>query len=108
MRDEKEGKTGISGAAVAEPKKHLSKPAMYKVMLLNDDFTPMDFVVYVVQKFFHKNHEEAMGITAQIHTGGSAVCGFYTKDVAETKVGIVNDFARKNQHPLKCTFEENA
>ncbi len=110
MRDNKTGKsvTGTTGAVVAEPKKHITKPVMYKVMLLNDDFTPMDFVVYVTQKFFHKTHDEALALTMQIHNSGAAVCGFYTKDVAETKVGIVNDFARKNQHPLKCTLEENS
>jgi len=97
----------ITGAAIAEPLKHITKPCMYKVVLLNDDYTPMDFVVYVVQKFFHKNYDESMNLTMQIHASGSAICGFFTRDVAETKVGIVNDFARKNHHPLKCTLEEN-
>lgn len=112
MSNDKKNKMGTSNGAqsslLAEPKKHLTKPSMYKVVLMNDDYTPMDFVIYVVQKFFHKSHDEGVGITMQIHTTGSAICGFYTKDVAETKVGIVNDFSRKNQHPLKCTIEENA
>ena len=97
----------FSGAGLAEPLKHITKPSMFKVMLLNDDYTPMDFVVYVVQKFFHKNYDESMNLTMQIHASGSAVCGLFTRDVAETKVGIVNDFARKNHHPLKCTLEEH-
>ena len=100
-------KAQFSDAVVAEPVQFATKPSMYKVVLLNDDFTPMDFVVYVVQKFFHKNYDESMNLTMQIHASGSAVCGFFTRDVAETKVGIVNDFARKNHHPLKCTLEEN-
>jgi ATP-dependent Clp protease adaptor protein ClpS len=106
MREEKPN-SRLSGAIVAEPKRRVTKPSMYKVRLLNDDFTPMDFVVYVVQKFFHKSHDESLSIALQIHNTGSAVCGFYTRDVAETKVGIVNDYARKSQHPLKCTLEEN-
>ena len=100
------GKT--SGAPTAEPKRRVAKPSMYKVRLLNDDFTPIDFVTYVIQKFFHKSIDESMSITMQIHKTGSAICGLYTKDVAETKVGIVNDYARKSQHPLKCTLEEQA
>ncbi|PIR31906.1 MAG: ATP-dependent Clp protease adapter ClpS [Alphaproteobacteria bacterium CG11_big_fil_rev_8_21_14_0_20_44_7] len=96
-----------SDTAYAEPEAVLSKPSMYKVVLMNDDFTPMEFVVYILQKFFHKSHEEATGLTLQVHGEGAAVCGFYTRDVAETKAGIVNDFARKSQHPLKCVFEEN-
>ena len=100
--------TRAVSSAVVEPKHRVTKPSMYKVQLLNDDFTPIDFVIYTVQKFFHKTHDDALGIALQIHKSGSAVCGFYTRDVAETKVGIVNDYARKAQHPLKCTFEENA
>lgn len=108
MSEDKTSNSKLSEGVVSEPKKRIAKPSMYKVKLLNDDYTPIDFVVYVVQKFFHKSHDESMAITLQIHNGGSAVCGFYTKDVAETKVGIVNDYARKSQHPLKCTLEENA
>ena len=103
-----DSKAQFSGAVVADPVQFATKPSMYKVVLLNDDFTPMDFVVYVVQKFFHKPYDDAMAITMQVHSGGQAVCGFFTKDVAETKVGIVNDFSRKNNHPLKCTIEENS
>ena len=107
MREDK-NTSKSSGSLVVEPKRHVTKPSMYKVVLMNDDYTPMDFVVYVVQKFFHKSQDEAVRITMQIHTAGFAVCGFYTRDVAETKVGIVNDFARKSHHPLKCTIEENS
>lgn len=95
------------GNAIAEPEVFLAKPLMYKVVMLNDDFTPMEFVAFILQKFFHKSHEEAISLTSQIHAEGSAICGFYTRDVAETKSGFVNDFARRNQHPLKCTFEED-
>ena len=97
-----------AGSTIADPVHFATKPSMYKVVLLNDDFTPMDFVVYVVQKFFHKSYDDAMAITMQVHASGNAVCGFFTKDVAETKVGIVNDFSRKNHHPLKCTIEEKS
>lgn len=96
-----------SGLSV-EQARRLTKPSLYKVRLLNDDYTPMDFVSYVIQKFFNKSESESQSITMQIHKTGSAICGLYTKDIAETKVGIVNDYARKSQHPLKCTIEENA
>ena len=109
MSDDKtNGNFKLTGAPVREPKKRAVKPSMYKVRLLNDDFTPVDFVSYVVQKFFNKTADESLSITMQIHKSGSAICGLYTKDIAETKVGIVNDYARKSQHPLKCTLEENA
>ena len=109
MNDDKtNGNSKTSGVTVSEPKKRLVKPSMYKVRLMNDDFTPLDFVSYVVQKFFNKNADESARITSQIQKTGSAICGLYTKDVAETKVGIVNDYARKSQHPLKCTLEEYA
>lgn len=98
----------FSAALINEPKRKVTKPSMYKVKLLNDDYTPVEFVAYVVQKFFHKTHDESLMISMQIHNSGAAICGFYTRDVAETKVGIVNDYARKSQHPLKCTLEENA
>ena len=106
--DKTNGNLKASASTVSEPKKRAVKPSMYKVRLLNDDFTPIDFVSFVVQKFFNKTADESVSITMQIHKSGSAICGLYTKDVAETKVGIVNDYARKSQHPLKCTLEEHA
>ena len=82
------------------------KPAMYRVLLLNDDFTPMDFVVHVLEKFFSKNRQEATEIMLHVHRRGVGVCGVYTHEVAETKVNMVMDYARKNEHPLQCTMEK--
>lgn len=87
----------------ARPK--LKRPPMYKVLLLNDDYTPMDFVVEVLQRFFRMNREKATQVMLNVHTRGSGLCGVYTKDIAETKVAQVNDYARANQHPLLCTME---
>ncbi|MBI3442057.1 MAG: ATP-dependent Clp protease adapter ClpS [Proteobacteria bacterium] len=84
----------------------LQKPAMYRVLLLNDDFTPMDFVVHVLERFFSKNKQEATEIMLQVHRRGVGVCGVYTYEVAETKVNLVMDYARKNEHPLQCTMEK--
>ncbi|TAL28291.1 MAG: ATP-dependent Clp protease adapter ClpS [Alphaproteobacteria bacterium] len=82
------------------------KPAMYRVLLLNDDFTPMDFVVHVLERFFGKNRQEATEIMLHVHRRGVGVCGIYTYEVAETKVNLVMDYARKNEHPLQCTMEK--
>ena len=95
-----------NGLAVQEARPKLKKPPLYKVMLLNDDYTPMEFVVEVLEKFFAMNREKATQIMLHVHTRGLAVCGVYTKDVAETKVNLVNDYSRNNQHPLMCTMEE--
>ncbi|MBQ0721784.1 MAG: ATP-dependent Clp protease adapter ClpS [Gammaproteobacteria bacterium] len=93
--------------AVQEARPKLQKPPMYKVLLLNDDFTPMDFVVSVLQTIFFKTKEEAVRITMNVHTAGIGVCGVYTKDIAETKVQQVIQSAQENQHPLQCTLEES-
>ena len=82
------------------------KPAMYRVLLLNDDFTPMEFVVHVLERFFSKNRQEATEIMFQVHRRGVGICGVYTYEVAETKVTMVMDYARKNEHPLQCTMEK--
>lgn len=82
------------------------KPAMYRVLLLNDDFTPMEFVVHILERFFSKNREEATEIMFQVHRRGVGICGVYTYEVAETKVSMVMDYARKNEHPLQCTMEK--
>ncbi len=82
------------------------KPAMYRVLLLNDDFTPMDFVIHILERFFSKNRQEATEIMLQVHRRGVGVCGVYTYEVAETKVNVVMDYARKNEHPLQCTMEK--
>lgn len=83
----------------------LKRPPMYQVVLLNDDFTPMDFVVDVLKKFFGMNHEQAVYVMLQVHHNGKGVCGVYTRDIAETKVAQVNDFARSHEHPLLCSME---
>ena len=81
------------------------KPHMYKVLILNDDYTPMDFVVLILQKFFQKTVQEATDIMLHVHRRGVGVCGIYTYEIAETKVTQVMDFARKEEHPLQCTME---
>lgn len=81
-------------------------PKMYRVLLLNDDFTPMDFVILVLRRFFGKNEEEATRIMLDVHKKGAGTCGVYTFEIAEMKVMQVNQFSRMNQHPLKCTLEE--
>lgn len=83
------------------------RPPLYKVLLLNDDFTPMDFVVVVLQKYFGMDHERATRIMLQVHREGMGMCGVFTKDVASTKVEQVVSYARQHQHPLACVMEEN-
>ena len=97
--------TPNTGVAVkARPKTR--KPAMYKVLMLNDDYTPMEFVVHVLERFFQKNREESTRIMLHVHRRGVGVCGVFTYEVAETKVTQVMDLARQNQHPLQCTIEK--
>lgn len=98
--------TGSFEAGVATkslPK--VKKPDFYRVLLLNDDYTPMDFVVFVLQKFFRKNREDATRIMLNVHHTGVGECGVYSYEVAETKVAQVMDCARENQHPLQCVME---
>ena len=95
-----------SGVLEAQRSK-LSPPPLYTVLLLNDDFTPMDFVVQVLQKFFSMNRERAMQIMLKVHMEGQGICGIYPRDVAATKVEQVIAYARENQHPLACVMEEN-
>ena len=85
----------------------LAPPPLYTVLLLNDDFTPMDFVVHVLQKFFSKNREQATQIMLKVHMEGRGICGVYPRDVAATKIEQVLSYARENQHPLACIMEEN-
>lgn len=82
------------------------KPAMYKVLLLNDDFTPMDFVVHILEKFFSKTRAEATDIMLHVHRRGVGICGIYTYEIAETKVTQVMDYARAHEQPLQCTMEK--
>jgi len=87
-------------------KTRTKKPSMYKVLLLNDDFTPMDFVVHILEKFFNKDKQEANEIMMQVHNQGVGLCGIYSFEVAETKVTQVVEDARKNEHPLQCVMEK--
>ena len=97
-----EGRSG----ALTLTRTRTKKPSMYKVLMLNDDYTPMEFVVDVLQHIFQKTREEATKIMLHVHQKGVGVCGVYTYEVAETKVTQTVDYARKNQHPLQCTLEK--
>ena len=94
-----------SDLAVEEVKPALKMPRMYKVMLVNDDYTPMDFVIDVLRVYFGKDEATATQIMMQVHTQGRGVCGVFTRDIAETKVVQVNEFSRGNEHPLLCCME---
>ena len=96
------GNTGV----VIKPKAKTKKPSMYKVIMLNDDYTPMEFVILVLERFFNKTSEEATRIMLHVHQKGVGVCGVFTYEVAETKVQQVMDLARQHQHPLQCTLEK--
>lgn len=93
------------GLVTEEARPKLAKPPLYKVLLLNDDYTPMEFVVGVLLRFFHMPVEKATQIMLKVHTEGKAVCGVYSRDVAETKARQVNEFSRENQQPLLCDVE---
>lgn len=94
-----------SGAALLEERPKLKKPPLYNVMLMNDDYTPMEFVVDVLRIFFRHDRPKATQIMLEVHTKGKAVCGTYTRDIAETKTAQVNDYSREHQHPLLCVVE---
>jgi ATP-dependent Clp protease adaptor protein ClpS len=96
------------GVALQEAKPKLKKPPMYKVILLNDDYTPMEFVVHILQAFFGIDRENATQIMLNVHTKGKGVCGVYTRDIAETKVAQVNEYSQQNGHPLLCTMEADS
>ena len=91
---------------VLEPKTKTQRPPLYNVILLNDDYTPMDFVVFLLKSVFHKKHTDAINIMLDIHNKGSGKCGTYTRDVAETKIHEVTMLARQNEHPLQCVMEK--
>ena len=106
-KENDQNSNGDSGTiVVTETKTKTKKPSMYKVLLLNDDYTPMEFVVHILERIFHKSHEEATQIMLHVHQKGIGVCGVYTYEIAETKVNQVMDLARQNQHPLQCTLEK--
>lgn len=94
------------GVAVETARPEAARPPLFQVVLLNDDYTPMDFVVEVLQVFFAMNREKATQVMLHVHTRGKGVCGVFTREVAETKVTQVNEFARHHQHPLLCTMEK--
>jgi ATP-dependent Clp protease adaptor protein ClpS len=98
--------TGRGTAVIARPRQKTKKPSLYRVLILNDDYTPMEFVVHVLERFFSKSREEATRIMLHVHQKGVGICGVYTYEVAETKVTQVMDMARKHQHPLQCTLEK--
>ncbi|MEM9684926.1 MAG: ATP-dependent Clp protease adapter ClpS [Pseudomonadota bacterium] len=98
---------GNDTGVVTRTKPKTKKPSMYKVLMLNDDFTPMEFVVHVLERFFSKGREEATQIMLHVHRRGVGICGVYPYEIAETKVTQVMDFARQHQHPLRCTLEKD-
>ncbi|WP_102792234.1 ATP-dependent Clp protease adapter ClpS [Alcanivorax sp. MD8A] len=120
QRENPEGRVGISAGPAdnpADPDRHgdlaieearpkLKPPSMYKVLMINDDYTPMDFVVEVLEDFFSMNREQATRVMLTVHTEGKAVCGLYPQDIAETKATQVVEYARENQHPLMCQVEK--
>lgn len=91
---------------LAEPEVKTKRPPFFKVVLLNDDFTPMDFVVFILKDIFHKNHEEAVSTMLDVHHKGAGICGVFTRDVAETKSELVVTLARRNEYPLQCLVEK--
>jgi len=96
---------GDQALAIKPTRPQLKQPPLYQVILLNDDYTPMEFVVEVLETFFGMNREQAVRIMLHVHTRGRGVCGIFPRDIAETKVGQVTRHARQNQHPLLCTME---
>ena len=105
MSEEEQGQSG-SGLLVEEAKPKLKKPPLFQVVLLNDDFTPMEFVVDVLERIFSMDRTTATRIMLEVHTRGKGVCGVFTFEIAETKVAQVTTYARQHQHPLLCTMEE--
>ena len=103
--DKNDGRPGVGLATRTRPK--TQKPSLYKVLLLNDDYTPMEFVIHVLKAFFQMDTDQATRVMLHVHQKGVGVCGIFTYEVAETKVTQVMDFAQKNQHPLQCTLEKD-
>lgn len=97
-----DGQIGLATKTLARPK----RPSQFKVLMLNDDYTPMEFVVMVLKRFFHMDMEQATRVMLHVHQKGVGVCGIFPYEIAETKVNQVMDFARQNQHPLQCTLEK--
>jgi ATP-dependent Clp protease adaptor protein ClpS len=104
--DDRKRRNEPGTAVITKTKPQTKRPSMYRVLILNDDYTPMEFVVHVLERFFSKDHEAATRIMLHVHHHGIGECGIYTYEVAETKVTQVMDFARKHQHPLQCVMEK--
>ena len=104
---EKRNGEGPNTGVIVKAKPKTKKPSMYKVLMLNDDYTPMEFVVHILERFFAKTREEATRIMLHVHRRGVGICGVFTYEVAETKVTQVMDFARQHQHQLQCTLEKD-
>jgi len=98
--------TGTGSGIATKTRPKTKKPSLYKVLLLNDDYTPMEFVVLILERFFNKNRDQAVEIMLHVHRHGVGICGVFTFEVAETKVAQVIEFARRHQHPLQCTMEK--
>ena len=92
--------------AIQEAEPTTKQPSLYKVILVNDDFTPMEFVVHILELFFSIDRENATRIMLEVHTSGKGICGLFTREIAETKVSLVNDYSQESQHPLLCTMEK--
>jgi ATP-dependent Clp protease adaptor protein ClpS len=104
QQDQDQGGSG-TGLVVEPEKPKLKRPPMYKVVMLNDDYTPMEFVVMILEKLFRLDHEKAMQIMLNVHQKGKGICGIFPHEVAQTKVALVLELARQNEHPLQCTME---
>ena len=105
MSEEEQGQ-GSTGLLVEEAQPQVKRPPLYQVIILNDDYTPMEFVVMVLKRFFNMDLEQATRVMLHVHQKGVGVCGIFPYEIAETKVNQVMDFARQNQHPLQCTLEK--
>ncbi len=105
-QDQRPGDSGSGSDIVTETRPKTKKPSLYKVLLLNDDYTPMEFVVYILESFFNKSQEDATCVMLHVHQKGVGLCGVYTFEVAETKVAQVMNFSQQNDHPLQCTMEQ--
>ena len=100
------GRSGAGAGIVTKTRPKTKRPSLYKVLLLNDDYTPMEFVVHILENIFNKNREQAVEVMLHVHRHGVGICGVFTYEVAETKVAQVIELARRHQHPLQCTMEK--
>ncbi|CAK0752524.1 specificity factor for ClpA-ClpP chaperone-protease complex [Gammaproteobacteria bacterium] len=107
MAEKRHSQMNDEDSILQEDRPKFKRPPMYAVFLLNDDYTPMDFVVKVLEQFFGMNHRKAVQVMLQVHAHGQGMCGTFSHEVAETKVAQVNEYSRKNQHPLRCVMEKS-